>query len=128
MGLFLCCDRWGPPSEAEAKNGMPYHGEATKVVWEVQKNIETTSAAINVRMAAELPLAGLRIDRSVTLASASVVTLTEPATFTRIIGTISRASTTMPSGNRRQGLCRRRRSGNMSAIGWRGEGFVFRFL
>ncbi len=71
MGHFLCCDRWGPPSEAEAKNGMPYHGEATKVVWEVQKNIEATSAAINVRMAAELPLAGLRIDRSVTLASAS---------------------------------------------------------
>ena len=25
MGHFLCCDRWGPPSDAEGKNGMPYH-------------------------------------------------------------------------------------------------------
>ena len=71
MGHFLCCDRWGPPSDAEGKNGMPYHGESTKVVWEVLSNIEGNSSINNVRMSAELPLAGLRIDRSVTLASTS---------------------------------------------------------
>src|SRR5215813_12198688 len=27
MGHFLCLDRWGPPSDAEAKNGMMFHGE-----------------------------------------------------------------------------------------------------
>ena len=71
MGHFLCCDRWGPPSDAEGKNGMPYHGESTKVVWEVLSNIEGNSSTNNVRMSAELPLAGLRIDRSVALASTS---------------------------------------------------------
>ncbi len=25
-GHFLCLDRWGPPSEAEQRNGMPFHG------------------------------------------------------------------------------------------------------
>src|SRR5262245_20486959 len=28
MAHFLCLDRWGQPSEAEEKNGMPFHGEA----------------------------------------------------------------------------------------------------
>lgn len=50
MGHFLCCDRWGPPSDAEGKNGMPYHGESTKVVWEVLSNIEGNSSTNNVRM------------------------------------------------------------------------------
>jgi hypothetical protein len=71
MGHFLCCDRWGPPSDAEGKNGMPYHGEASKVVWKVLKDVETTPAGIHAQMAADLPLAGLTIDRSVTLASSS---------------------------------------------------------
>ena len=28
MAHFLCLDRWGPASEAEGRNGMPFHGEA----------------------------------------------------------------------------------------------------
>jgi hypothetical protein len=71
MGHFLCCDRWGPPSDAEGKNGMPYHGESTKIVWKVLRDVKSTPTGINVRMAVDLPLAGLRIDRSVTLASTS---------------------------------------------------------
>ena len=35
MGHFLCLDRWGPPSVSEGANGMPYHGEAGSVVWQV---------------------------------------------------------------------------------------------
>jgi hypothetical protein len=28
MAHFLCLDRWGPPTAAELRNGMPFHGEA----------------------------------------------------------------------------------------------------
>ena len=35
MGHFLCLDRWGQPSAAEQRNGMPFHGEASRVVWRV---------------------------------------------------------------------------------------------
>src|SRR5262249_38891142 len=35
MGHFLCLDRWGPPSAAEQKNGMPFHGEASNVAWRI---------------------------------------------------------------------------------------------
>ncbi|MCK5924077.1 MAG: hypothetical protein KAG66_24295, partial [Methylococcales bacterium] len=61
MGHFLCCDRWGPPSDAEGKNGMPYHGESSKVVWRVLQDTETTAAGIHARMTADLPLAGLTV-------------------------------------------------------------------
>src|SRR5579863_4928372 len=27
MAHFICLDRWGAPSEAEQRNGMPFHGE-----------------------------------------------------------------------------------------------------
>src|SRR5215472_8676266 len=33
MAHFLCLDRWGQPSEAEQRNGMPFHGEASHVQW-----------------------------------------------------------------------------------------------
>src|SRR6185436_50265 len=33
MAHFLCLDRWGPPSETERRNGMPFHGEASRVEW-----------------------------------------------------------------------------------------------
>src|SRR2546423_9187262 len=33
MAHFLCLDRWGQPSEAEQRNGMPFHGEAAHVEW-----------------------------------------------------------------------------------------------
>ena len=61
-GHFLCLDRWGPPSDAEKANGMPFHGEASKVVWKVVR-----LAALEVEMSAELPLAKLKIVRRVRL-------------------------------------------------------------
>ena len=73
MGHFLCCDRWGPPSDSEGKNGMPYHGEASKVVWRALKDEETKQAGFHAQMTADLPLAGLTIDRSVTLATSSAL-------------------------------------------------------
>lgn len=63
MSHFLCLDRWGLPSEAEAANGMPGHGEATKVAWTVL-DYDATS----VQMSADLPMAGLRVERRLELA------------------------------------------------------------
>ncbi|MBI3679232.1 MAG: hypothetical protein HY235_02405 [Acidobacteria bacterium] len=62
MGHFLCLDRWGQPSEAEASNGMPFHGEATRVEWKA----ESRSKA-EVRMTAHLPMAGLDVTRTARL-------------------------------------------------------------
>src|SRR6266498_3382342 len=39
MAHFLCLDRWGQPSEAEQRNGMPFHGEASRVEW---KELDTS--------------------------------------------------------------------------------------
>ena len=64
MSHFLCLDRWGLPSEAEKANGMQGHGEATKVAWEILEQ-RTTSA----RMSANLPMAGLRVEREIELAA-----------------------------------------------------------
>ncbi len=59
-GHFLCLDRWGAPSDAEKANGMPFHGEASKVVWKVTRQSE-----LEVEMSATLPLAKLSIVRVV---------------------------------------------------------------
>jgi hypothetical protein len=63
MGHFLCLDRWGAPSEAEARNGMPFHGEASHVSWRVVGEVSRTQAAI----AATLPLAGFEVTRRMEL-------------------------------------------------------------
>lgn len=65
MGHFLCLDRWGPPSAAEAKNGMPFHGEAWKVQWSLTRPPERRGDATEAEMAAALPLAGLEVRRRI---------------------------------------------------------------
>jgi hypothetical protein len=67
LGHFLCLDRWGQPSAAEAKNGMPFHGEASQVEWQVLRPPEPREGAIEAEMTAALPLAGLEIKRRVRL-------------------------------------------------------------
>jgi hypothetical protein len=68
MGHFLCLDRWGPPSEAEQKNGMPFHGEASRVLWRVITPPEKKAGGIRTEMTANLPLAGLTVRRRMELA------------------------------------------------------------
>lgn len=63
MSHFLCLDRWGPPSDAELANGMPFHGEAGLVEWQVLDQSATTA-----KMKAKLPIAGLEVERRVWLA------------------------------------------------------------
>ncbi|MBM3832038.1 MAG: hypothetical protein FJ403_01940 [Verrucomicrobia bacterium] len=68
MGHFLCLDRWGAPSEAEQKNGMPFHGEAIRVEWQVLQEPVERDRKIFAEMTATLPLAGLTVKRTVELA------------------------------------------------------------
>ena len=67
MGHFLCLDRWGAPSDAEQKNGMPFHGEAAHVEWQVLQGPQVRERSIHAEMAAMLPLAGLKVKRRIEL-------------------------------------------------------------
>ena len=83
-GHFLCLDRWGAPSEAERANGMPYHGEASRVMWKVARHDKAS-----VEMSADLPMAGLHIVRRSRLdANGAVLRVTESVTNQRPLGRI----------------------------------------
>lgn len=77
MGHFLCLDRWGPPSAAEEKNGMPFHGEASKVEWRVTRAPERRNGGIEAEMTADLPLAGLAVRRHIRMPDASAQVLVQ---------------------------------------------------
>mgnify|MGYP001212547054 FL=1 len=64
MGHFLCLDRWGPATEAELGHGMGWHGEATRVWWTLDQKAIKKDGYLNAAMSAELPLAGLKVTRS----------------------------------------------------------------
>ena len=79
-GHFLCLDRWGAPSAAEGKRGMPFHGEAAARAWQVTTWPKTTPAGVQTAMTVELPLAQLFVSREVTLESGGMVRVTETVT------------------------------------------------
>ena len=66
-GHFLCLDRWGEPSAAEAANGMPFHGEASRLRWRVTSEPMVAGGFVTAEMAVDLPLAGLAVKRSIAL-------------------------------------------------------------
>jgi len=68
MGHFLCLDRWASASRAEAGNGMPGHGEASAVAWQVLRGPQRRDGFIEVEMAATLPLANFEVRRLIRLA------------------------------------------------------------
>jgi hypothetical protein len=70
MGHNLCLDIFGGPSDAEAAAGLPVHGEASLVRYE----IEVSGLTLVAR--AQLPLANLRVERRLHL-SDSVVRVEE---------------------------------------------------
>jgi len=89
MAHFLCLDRWGPPSKAEQQNGMPYHGEASRVEWKEIAASEGRGAGNLAAMSAYLPIAGLEIHRSVRLSeSAAIATVSETVTNRNRLGRI----------------------------------------
>lgn len=88
FGHFLCLDRWGPPSDAEGAQGMPYHGEAAHVKWHEVRSNNVIDLGTGV-MTATLPLAGLSVRRTVRLASTQAVALVrEEITNDRPLGRV----------------------------------------
>jgi hypothetical protein len=72
VGHNLCFDFFGPPSGEEARAGLTVHGEASVVNWEVSAGMREMTAT------AELPLAGMRLERVLRLdRSCQVVVVTE---------------------------------------------------
>ncbi|MCY3757928.1 MAG: hypothetical protein OXG96_09425 [Acidobacteria bacterium] len=71
LGHFLCLDRWGAPSEAEERNGMFFHGEATRVEWRVHEGPARKGEAMEATLSAQLPMAGLEVLRTVRLSDSS---------------------------------------------------------
>jgi hypothetical protein len=87
MAHFVCLDRWGQPSEAELRNGMPYHGEAARVRWQEFNAPEATDGRIIAAMGATLPLAGLEIRRTVRLSqTAALFSVSETVTNRNKLG------------------------------------------
>jgi hypothetical protein len=66
MGHNLCLDIFGGPSDAEAAAGLPVHGEASLVRYE----IEVSGLTLVAR--AQLPLANLRVERRLHLSNSVV--------------------------------------------------------
>jgi hypothetical protein len=89
MGHFLCLDRWGAPSEAEANNGMPYHGEAAWVSWKVLREPQAAASGIGAEMAATLPMAGFDVTRRARLLNdVPLMAVTESVTNRNNLGRI----------------------------------------
>lgn len=89
MSHFLCLDRWGWPSEAEMRNGMPYHGEAALVEWRVEQQPALLAGCIRARMHAHLPLANLDVRRWIAFgADGAFFTVTEQVTNRNRLGCV----------------------------------------
>src|SRR5215472_11641310 len=89
MGHFLCLDRWGAPSEAESRNGMPFHGEASHVLWGTVHPPERTGGVIRAEMSASLPLAGITVQRRIELLDgAALLHVSESVTNNNKLGRI----------------------------------------
>jgi Domain of unknown function (DUF4432) len=87
MSQFLCLDRWGAPTKAEEANGMPFHGEATRVQWKLLREPARSGDAIQAEMEAVLPLAGLAIQRRIQLvANQPLLKVTEQVTNQNKLG------------------------------------------
>ena len=89
MGHFLCLDRWASVSRAESRNGMPGHGEASRVKWQVGLQPENKDDWVQTEMAAFLPLAGFEVKRLIRLsAKHAFFTVREEVTNTNKLGRI----------------------------------------
>ncbi|MFM8217405.1 MAG: hypothetical protein ACKOJF_00625 [Planctomycetaceae bacterium] len=88
-GHFLCLDRWGPPSPAEARRGIPFHGEAAAGDWEMSPPQPAPPGQLRLTQKRTLPLARLEVERHVTLESSGhVVRVAERVTNTGPLGRI----------------------------------------
>lgn len=89
MGHFLCLDRWGSASEAEKKNGITNHGEATTVWWSETRRASSEEEWTVAELSAALPIAGLSVTRDVRLLNdVPVAVVNEAVTNENLIGRI----------------------------------------
>ena len=89
MGHFLCLDRWGPPSEAESKNGMPFHGEAAHIVWRVVRAPTRSGGEIQTELSATLPMAGFEVTRRMRLSDGvALLRVSESVSNTNKLGRV----------------------------------------
>jgi len=65
MGHFLCFDRWGPPTEAEKRNGFNHHGEAISEEWKIPDTTLVKDGGKTCSMMCRLPLGGLQLVRKI---------------------------------------------------------------
>ena len=66
-GHFLCLDRWGAPSNAEAENGMTFHGEAAYASWRLVDRGESAESRQEAEMICELSIAQMTVRREIRL-------------------------------------------------------------
>lgn len=109
-GHFICLDRWGAPSDAEKAAGMPYHGEAPRIMWR-----QIGKTASDLEMAVQLPMAKLAVKRTVHFEGTAAV-VTESVTNENPLGRVYNFvqhptiappfldETTVVDANARQGL------------------------
>ncbi len=89
-GHFICFDRWGAPSAAELKNGMPFHGEASRSVWRALGPNESST---------QLPMAHLAVKRAVRLESSAALvteTVTNEAPLGRVYNLVQHPTIAPP--------------------------------
>ena len=87
MGHFICFDRWGAPTKTEQANGMPYHGEASKSPWVVEKKPASRDGKIIAEVSCQLSIAQLRMNRTIILDDKdAVVEIREAITNTGKMG------------------------------------------
>ena len=67
MGHFVCFDRLGGSSKKERENGMRSHGEAAYVEWRLLSGPEHRNGAVTISMSCELPMARMRLTRTMRL-------------------------------------------------------------
>jgi hypothetical protein len=72
MGFFTCFDRLGKPSQRELERGVPFHGEATSVEWEVLERASNGEGLL-LKMQCRLPIAKMLLVREYCLLKDSAV-------------------------------------------------------
>ena len=88
-GHFLCLDRWGAPSKAEAENGMTFHGEAAYASWRLVDRGESAESRQEAEMICELSIAQMTVRRVMWLeGNQAVLVVREHITNTGKLGRI----------------------------------------
>ena len=88
-GQFVCFDRWGPPSRQERQNGIPHHGEAAAVMWELLEAPELRNGSTTATVQCVLPIGGMTLKRSIELSERGpVFVLTDSITNDNSLGRV----------------------------------------